>query len=293
MPVVYIDILFAENLIIDYLLILCSVKISPCESGKTRIFVSALIGALYSVVAVFYPVFTGNCVVGFAVSFAIVYIAFAPRSLHGFYKSTAYFYGVCFVFSGFINLLIFATDFAAVSDAVFLKGSVYMPFSTFKVLMFAGLCAFAVLKGFAVIKRMFLQSDSFCRVSITCGKKTVTADGFVDTGNMLFDSSTNLPVMVMDKSLVPKLFDCRLSELIVQKDIASVYEFYGEFNWRLVSYTAVSGEGVMIAFMPDKISICSKNLPCISTKCLVAISDRYIRADGCRFIINPDCLKKG
>ncbi len=293
MPVVYIDILFAENFIIDFLLIYCSCKIYGSFSGKLRMCISSLIAALYSVAAVICPEILSNPIAGFAVSLPIVYLSFMPQSRQGFYKSLACFYAVCFAFSGFINLLIYMTDFARIFGGIFFDGAIYLPVSTFKVLIFAGFCAFAVLKITVVLKRTFLQSDSFRRVCIKCGDKTVAADGFIDTGNMLFEPSSQMPVTVMDKELITKLFDVRLCSFIVSKDIASIYEFYSHMKWYIIPYGTVSGKGFMLAFCPDYITFYDKSKNETAATGLIGISDKSLMADGYKFIINPNSLKKG
>ena len=293
MPVIYIDIFFIENFIIDFLLILCSVKISPSFAKKSRIVFASLIAAAYSVAAVFCLKILNNPITGVAVSFVIVYIAFLPQDIRNFVKSMAYFYAVCFIFGGFVNVLIYMTDFARIFGGVFFDGAVYLPFSTFKIVLFTVLCWLIVTKTADVIKRALQHSCSMRRVCVKCCGKSFESSGFIDTGNMLFERSSHLPVTVMDKSCIAKLFDERLCRFILSKDIASIYEFYGDLKWFIIPYSTVSGKSLMLAFMPESVIISNNTEKKCITECLIGISEKKLSADGCKFIINPNSLKKG
>lgn len=293
MPVIYIDILFIENFIIDFLLILCSVKISPGFTKKTRIFFASFIAAGYSVAAVLYPRIFTLPMLGIAASFLIVYTAFLPHDIHTFFKSLGYFYAVCFVFAGFINALIYMTDFARILGGIFFDGAIYLPLSTFKVILFAVLCSILVIKTADIIKRAMRCSNTYRQVCVKCRGKSFKADGFIDTGNMLFEQSSHLPVTVMDKSCITKLFDEKLCSFIFSKDLASIYEFYGDLKWYIIPYSTVSGKSFMLGFMPDSITVSGNDFEKCTAKCLVGISEKKLSADGCRFIINPNSLMKG
>lgn len=112
--------------------------------------------------------------------------------------------------------------------------------------------------------------------------KTVEFRAYVDTGNFLTDPVSGLPVVILEFSLLRKVFDRNFPPPMS-------YEFFARFDSRakVIPYRSVSGDGQMLsAFVPELFSVNG-----IQRKVVIAVSDRRLENRG-RFsgIIGPDLI---
>lgn len=99
--VVYIDLIFAANLLIDGVLIWLTGWLVKEKIAWWRLFLSALVGALY-VVMMFVPElsFLYTFMIKFGLSVLLLLIAFGYRSLQGYLRALGAFYVINFAAAG-------------------------------------------------------------------------------------------------------------------------------------------------------------------------------------------------
>ncbi len=286
MPVIYIDVLFVINFIIDSLILICTAKIGGFRVNIYRICGSAIFGGLYSVL-IFFPdlpdilLTLSKC----AVSSLMIIIAVKINSKSDFLRGILCFYISNFILGGTLTAVMYFTEFGTKTNALLSNGSVYFDISLSRIVIFS-VCITAALSYLAgEIKSRLRRSDSFCTVTIGFFGKTVTADGFIDTGNSLSYLGTT-PVTVADFRLIEKLFDENISRFIKSGDISSVYETgdnCGAFT--LVPYNAVGTQcGFLIGFKPDFFLVNGKE----TADSIIAV---YNNIHGrTKILVNPDAL---
>ena len=108
---IYLDIIFLENLFMNFIILYASEIILKTEIKIVRTFISSAIGSIYTVVMYTLNMkIYSNILIKIILSITMVYIVFNPTKLKSFFKELMVFYltsftfgGVAFCFLYFIN----------------------------------------------------------------------------------------------------------------------------------------------------------------------------------------------
>lgn len=124
MPVVYIDVLFLVNMMIDGMLLWCSTKIAGVRTRWWRIFIAAVIGGVYAV-CVFFPKLSALYLLAakVAVSVIMVCIVFWVKTWRELLRAITIFYLTSFIFGGGITGLIYFTGIGSRLGAIVSGGA--------------------------------------------------------------------------------------------------------------------------------------------------------------------------
>ena len=190
MPV-YIESLVCENLVMDYLIGALSYRFLRLRQDGVRLFFCAVTGAT---LAVLFPLLPSQPVllaaykIGSGVILAIILYAKKYRFLRGLVAvwCAAFLFGGC-LFA--LRLLCFKSLLEAFKRPL----PLYVWLTVSAMLIFYRLLRSFVCTGH---RRKTLQANLF-RYSITALDRTVTGEGFLDTGNGLYDAQSGLPVVVV------------------------------------------------------------------------------------------------
>ena len=79
---VYLDIVFLENILMNYIIVFATGVVIKNECKKLRLLIASVIGAIYTIVMYLeiIPIYS-NFIMKFILSIVITYIAFNPKSL--------------------------------------------------------------------------------------------------------------------------------------------------------------------------------------------------------------------
>ena len=108
---IYIDIIFLENLFMNFIIIYACEIILKLQIKIIRTFLSSLLGSIYAIISYTSVLeIYSNVFLKIALSFAMIYIAFIPKNFRTFIKDLIVFYltsftfgGVAFAFLYFVN----------------------------------------------------------------------------------------------------------------------------------------------------------------------------------------------
>ena len=108
---IYIDIIFLENLFMNFIIIYACEIILKLPTKIIRTFLSSIFGSIYAIISYTSPLnIFSNFFLKIILSFAMIYIAFEPKNFKNFFKDLIVFYltsftfgGVAFAFLYFIN----------------------------------------------------------------------------------------------------------------------------------------------------------------------------------------------
>lgn len=263
MYVIYADELFLENLIIDYILLIVTSRLSGIAARRLRVLAAAMLGAVYALLA--------------ALSGAGFWVTWAFKLGVGLLMVTVVFGAtqnllrVCLVFFG-----VSAAFAGAVMASAIVRGEGLAPAAVGRVSLVGLLLAFAV---FYVLFSAVFRSVTRHRAHGNIGTLTVTYRGrrasipaLLDTGNGLREPVSGLPVAVCAlKSALP-LFDGPAAEILGREPdpyraLEALYDA-GIYSFLLVPYRAVGvSSGMLLAFRPDGMRLGTREL-----SCLVALS---------------------
>lgn len=248
---VYIDILFLINLMINTVILLASATVMKIKYSSLRIFIAAVVGALYSCV-IFYPkmqlLYTFFAKIAAAI--VISAIAFAPKNILQCFKQTAMFYAVTALF-GIITLsLLYFSDIGIRLGGVISNGIFYFNIPLGYLIFSCGATYIGLIICSKLIKKSSLRS--YTLITVVNHGKSVILKALVDTGNMLKDPFSGKTVMIAEAGVLSPLFDFDLNILLENTNVANSLPP----GFRLIPFSSIGKQnGLLVAFVPEKIII--------------------------------------
>lgn len=255
---VYIDSLFLLDFIIDYLLLLLTGKVTGSPLVRWRLFLSAALGGIYSVLCV---------------------ISGLSVLIHPLLKLAAAVFLVLLAYGHCRHLLRCTLVFLTLSAA--LGGGLYalsliagnpLPFTVPSLLFFSAV-AYAVL-SVAGRKLTRHAPSEFRKISIRLGSRSVCLTALVDTGNTLADPISGQGVLVAEGDALTPL-------LPPQADYRHPTQCFENLpdpgRFRLLPYRSVGVDGgLLLAVRTDSLMVNGKPFP----NRLVALSPTPVSDTG-------------
>ena len=267
---VYIDVLIGVNIYINYFLLLMTAFILHERVRRTRLCLAALIGALgCCVIFLDLPYFFLGVLIKTALAAVMVLTAFGFSRLRLFFFRTVILTAVTFTLAGLMIAVknLFSTTFISVRYF-----SVYLDVSPL-FLIFTTVVCYLLMTLVARISARRNTGALNCRVKIEHNGKSAEAIAFLDTGNRLTEPFSGFPVLIADRksvaAVIPDEFDTETSAGV-----------------RLIPYSSLGGDGLLRAFLPDSVTVSTKEKSVTATNVYVAVTDRKDNAA----LINPDIL---
>lgn len=299
--------IFAANLLIDGILLWLTSWLVKMKVSWWRLFLSALVGALY-VVMMFVPElsFLYTFLIKFGLSVLMLWIAFGFRSLQSYLRALGAFYIINFAAAGgIVGVHYLLQSSGDIWNGIIFTSSGGQAYRLKIGIWFVLALLPLVLLLFKLIqssRRHREQLDSYIgEVTVEIDGVTVTCPGLLDTGNRLCDPLTRIPVMVMEASLwdghLPVSWKGRLTQtgadqLVLEADGQS---FAWQDRIRLVPYRGVNrgGASFMLALKPDSVIIQLGGDTFCSRRVLIGLDGGTLSGDGAyRAVIHPDLTRK-
>lgn len=206
---IYIDIVIIENLIMNYIILCATGIVSKNKIRHLRLIMASLLGAIYSVVAYMKILeIYSNIVLKILLSVIIVYIVYNPQTVKKLWKTLVMFYLVSFVFGGVAFSLIYIIK----PQDIIMKNGLFLGTYPLKTIILGAIVAFAIIIiAVKIIRKKFTTKDMICDIEIILNNKKINTKALIDTGNMLKEPITNIPVVVVEKIL---LYECIPKEIL-------------------------------------------------------------------------------
>ena len=250
--VIYLDVLICTNLLINYLLLLATAKLSARFSGRRRLFLAAALGSLTSLLILLPPIgFCWEMLTRIVSAFVIVAVAF-PRKSYKIYGKTVF----CFfaVSMGFAGVMFALWMFMAPSSFYIANGIVYFDISAVTLVVLS-LTAYLLLSLFHRIFRVHPISNRIYEVRVEIDGKTVKLKGYLDTGNTLRDPFLGTPVAVCSIEKILPILPAAIMDYYerVQGSPGKNGSLLVETKSpaRVIPFQTVGGSGLLVAFRPD------------------------------------------
>ncbi len=256
MTVVYIDVLFLLNLIVDYLLILATAKITGELIVRIRFAFSALLGAIYAVV-LFLPGFIWLSHPLCKICFAVLMVLIAYGRSRQFVRILLVFWGSSAALGG----VVLALQFIGAGGLTLENGVLYTGFDIRILLV-------TVIISYIVLSTAFERTAHHGGKRKDLKKSIVMIDGreisftvLIDTGNTLKDPVQNMPVIVAEGEIIQPLLSEKLDLL---DPIGSMQRIKNESmrkRIRLIPYRAVGiSNGMLLAVRSDRATVGDREL---------------------------------
>ena len=296
---IYIDVLFLENVVMNYLILLVTAKFSKSKTSSLRLFLGALIGALYVValiimpnVKVYYTTFAKV-----ALSFTMIAVSFWPEKLKVFLKTLAIFYISTFIFAG----AAFAFLYFNQTGGFIRNGIVYVFWQSKWTVLFLSIIMVWIIIGifWEIIQYKFVKETLLVPLKIAFESKIIDLAALVDTGNSLYDPLTNTPVIVVEFKAIREALPTEIQDIFEkskENDLGCVTNIVSRSAWfsrfRLIPFTSLGKEnGMLIGFKPDYIEIGENEEKRGVNNVIVGIYNRALsKNEKYKALLNPELM---
>ncbi|MGE5632992.1 MAG: sigma-E processing peptidase SpoIIGA [Caulobacteraceae bacterium] len=254
---VYADVILLENIIMNYLILWSTAKLTRYNYSKVKLIIASLAGAVYAVLS-YFPQYSFLYTLFIKVLFSllIVIVAYTPPYFKLLLKLTGVFYIVSFIFGGAaFGLFYFINGLNLTSNGIsFIKDF------PLKVLAVAAFIAYFTVKySWDYIQHRIKRERILVQLDIFFDKKGICLDALVDTGNSLRDPITNVPVVIAEYDAVKKLLPDEIRKIFdssSENDLNAIAEIMSLSKWvtrfRVIPFKSLGKEnGMLIGFKPD------------------------------------------
>lgn len=258
---IYIDVVLIENLCMNYIILFSTSYILKIKRNHFRLIISALLGGVYSILAYMQIVeIYSNFFIKIILSIAMVYIAYNAKNIKLLMKQIVIFYLTSFVFGG----CAFALLYFVKPQEILMKNGMYIGTYPLKIALLGGIVGFAItVVAFKVVKYRMTKKDMFCEIAIYMKEKSVKAKAMIDTGNMLKDPISRMPVIVVEKDILYEIIPYKILnnlDKIIGGEIASeiydkeIVEYISKF--KVIPFTSLGKQnGLLLGIKASKVKI--------------------------------------
>lgn len=298
--VVFLDIIFLVNVLIDGALLWATARTRSLRFRWWRLAAAAVLGGVY-VVFLFFPPLSFLYTLGVKVTLSLLMLltAFGFGGLQHFARNTAAFYAVNFAAAGAILGLYYIRDSSDDVLSGLVDARVIEPLPAI-VLLGLALGFWLFRKVLQTAKRKQEVEQFIAQVEVRIGDVSASCAGLIDTGNQLYDPLTKTPVMVMEAAQwgdhIPEAWLHQIRRAEVDQIIAAIGTddaFMWQDRLRLVPYRGVNrNTQFMLAIKPDRVIITSGDKRIEAMKVLVGLDGGSLSADQAyQAIIHPALLQ--
>lgn len=257
---VYIDIIFIENIVINYIILYATGIVSKSKINQKRMIISSLIGAVYSVIYYLLKInIYSNMIVKLMLSIAMVYIAFETKNFKVLAKKLVLFYLVSFVFAGAALGIIYMVN----TQNITIQNGMIVGSYTLKTILIGIVVAFIVIIiGFNFAKGKLSKKDLIYNIKIYINGKNVKTKAMMDTGNFLKEPITNIPVAVVEHTLLYEIIPKEILNNIEKvlggdfKDIPEDIQNQYISKLKVIPFSSLGKQnGMLLGIKADKLEI--------------------------------------
>ena len=256
---VYLDIVLIENLCMNYIILFATGYILKAKVKHLRLIISALIGGIYSILAYseILEIYS-NIIMKVILSIVMVYVAYKAKNVKILFKQLIIFYLTSFVFGGCSFTLLY---FIKPQD-ILMKDGVLIGTYPLKIALLGGIVGFTITTiAFKVVKHKLSKNDIYCEIEIFLGNNSVKLNAMIDTGNMLKDPITRIPVIVVEKDILYGIIPDKILDNLEKIIGGDVPEYlYEEENveyiskFRVIPFNSVGKQnGLLLGFKANKV----------------------------------------
>lgn len=281
---IYIDVLLAVNLFVNYFLLLSVSCFLRMDGSRKRIALGAAVGAVSSLI-ILLPSLPGilSAVVKLLLSAAIVTAAFPLHSVWSFLRVWACFFLMSFAFAGIMMALWY---FLAPQGLILKNSVVYFNISPMLLLVLTVICYF-VIRVLNWLSGRREQAGDLCIVAISNAGHDARIPARIDTGSSLKEPFSQFPVIVAEYEAVKEALP---QELVQMREQASA--LVPSVKIRMVPFHALGGSGILPAFRPDRVAVKSIDGTVETSAVYVAVCETKL-SETFHALLNPEILAGG
>ena len=257
---IYLDMVLLENLCMNYIILFATGYILKIKMKHWKLIISSLLGGIYAIVSYLeiLPIYS-HIFMKILLSIAMVYIAYNAKKVKTLMKQLILFYLTSFVFGGCAFALLY---FIKPQD-ILMKNGVYVGTYPLKIALLGGLVGFILTYiAFKVVKTKLKKKDMIYPIMIKINNKSLNLQAMLDTGNLLKEPITGMPVIVVEKqelqSIIPITILEHMKEIIGGEVPEIISEEEREYftKFRVIPFSSIGKQnGLMLGIKADEVII--------------------------------------
>ncbi len=268
---VYIEDVIVDNFIIDYLILSLTNFSLKQKTPKFKIILSSMIGVAMTILLskiVLPPIVT--IVVKMLTGILMCIVVLQKFSFKNLFLFFMVFLTFTFVLGGFCSFII----------SLLQRGGKGINLPTGLVLLIVVLYCYVLMNVVKVFYKKQKISKYIYKTQIKHRGKNIKIEAYLDSGNILVDKQTNLPVVIINY----KTFNKLLPEIDFEKFMFSKIDC--NFG-RYIDFDTVSGKGKMFVFQVDEICIDFEGKETKISALLGISSSCFNKNAGFEALLNP------
>ena len=228
---IYVDVIIAENFIINLFLLLVSTKLLKYQYGNISMYLSSLIGAIYTLVLFSEVKFLSSLVFKILVAMIMITIVIRPKRVANIIKGTIVFFINSFMLCGLCFGLVMMQNTYVLGDSFNINN-----YSIKWVLLALMIFYILLVRVNDYLKDRAVINNFIYDIYINIGGKILILKGFLDTGNELREVVSNLPCIIIE--------DKYLKEIDIKEN-----------DKYIINYNTITESGQLEGIRGDKIMI--------------------------------------
>lgn len=257
--VIYLDVVFLLNFVIDFLILLTLSIAFKYNANIFRIIVSSLFGSLSLLVLFINLNNIELFLLKVLISFIMVYISFGFKNIKYVFKNIIYFFFISIMYGGFLYFIINNINIKNIGLS-FIKRNTDI--NIFALVIISPIILYTYIKMIHNRYNVNLRRS----VSIFINNKEIKLNGFIDTGNNLRNPYNNDYVMITSNKVIK--------------------EYIEKSSYVLIPFKSIDSEGFLKTKKFKKVIIDGKIYSNIS----IAYLDDVIKIDGIDIILNNNMI---
>lgn len=283
---VYLDIIFVENILMNYIILFATLIILKVKNKgqQIRLLASSVIGSSYAIIVYLniIPIYS-NIITKIILSIVMIYVAFNPQNVKQLLKQLLIFYLTSFVFGGCAFALIYFIK----PERVKMNNGVFVGTYPIKVTLIAGIIAFIITQIAFKINKIRLDSkNTFINIKIYYEEKIIEVKALLDSGNMLKDPISGMPVIIIEKEILHKIIPEEILNYIEnivggeeQKEKTEVKKYLSKI--RMVPFMSIGKEnGMLLGIRIDKVKIETEEINIEKDNVIAGIYNQKLTKDN-------------
>ncbi|WP_027414505.1 sigma-E processing peptidase SpoIIGA [Aneurinibacillus terranovensis] len=298
---IYADVIFAVNLLIDYMLLAATAYIRRVPYKKWRMVASSTCGAMYTIFIFFPPLsFAYTILAKFIFSCMMIWLVFGRIRVWGFVQLLVTFYFISFFIGGGLFALHFFLQGKSqlVNEIIVThSGSASSVAAPTFLLLVIGFPAMWWLtkKGYRSVEASRQKDVQYVEFTVEINEYTFSCTGFIDTGNQLHDPLSRTPVSIVELSVLESILPAQVTAAVKADDLSAFDLSMVDEGWlprmRLIPYRTVSAQmRFLLAIRPDQV-IVKTGEETYHTKMFIGLRTGSLASDGSyQAVVHPKAL---
>ena len=294
---IYLDIVFIENVLINYIILMATAIISKNKIRYILFLMSASLGGLYSILNYIVDMsLIENIIFKLILSCVMIQIGFNKLNLKKFFKTLVMFYLTSFTFGGASFMLLFLVN----PESIIYENGHFIGTYPIKVAIVGGIVGFIIIYLVSkLIKNRLTSNNLLCELEIFYNGKNKRMKTLIDTGNLLKEPISKEDVIIVEKESLKEFIDekvfIEIQNIMNGNLLGEVSEEIYKYKFKVIPFASLGNEnGVLIGFKPDYIKIYSPEDDVVKNNVLIGIYEgKLSKSNLYTSLVGLNILKEG